>query len=125
MPRCARAAARPRRGGRVSGGSPSAAITRATGRRLRPCSTRAEPVDVLFLAESLLPARGGAERFALELLGALAARGHVVRATWLAGAAGPGSAIHELPAGVEGLERPAVPRDRASYWRDTRARCRA
>lgn len=40
---------------------------------------------ILFAAERLLPARGGAERFALELLGALAARGHDVRAVWLAG----------------------------------------
>ena len=45
-------------------------------------------LEVLFVAESLVPARGGAERFALELLSALARRGHRVRARWLQGTKG-------------------------------------
>lgn len=80
-------------------------------------------LDVLFAAESLVPARGGAERFALELLSALARRGHRVRARWLQGGADSGAAIHVLPDGVEGEALPAVSREPATYWRDTRARC--
>ena len=80
-------------------------------------------LEVLFVAESLVPARGGAERFALELLSALARRGHRVRARWLQGGADSRAAIHALPEGVEGDAVPAVARERAAYWRTTRARC--
>lgn len=79
-------------------------------------------LDILFAAESLLPARGGAERFALELLDALARRGHRVRALWLSGGAGAASAVRELPAGVDGRELPAPPRDAARYWEAIGAR---
>jgi hypothetical protein len=80
-------------------------------------------VDVLFVAESLLPARGGAERFALELLGELAERGHRVRALWLSGGRDAHSAVRELPRGVEGRELAAPPRDPAAYWVSIHARC--
>jgi glycosyltransferase involved in cell wall biosynthesis len=99
---------------------------------------------VLFAAERLLPARGGAERYALELLDALASRGHEVRALWLAegtvagapaaGGRGPsrpsvgrapvgtagGSAAIELPPGVSGttVRAPVA----GGYWADKAAR---
>jgi glycosyltransferase involved in cell wall biosynthesis len=95
---------------------------------------------VLFAADLLLPARGGAERFALELLGALAERGNDVRALWLAegvgeveapaaarGSAGRdragsegGAAIARLPAGVSGrgCRAPMA----GGYWADKAAR---
>jgi glycosyltransferase involved in cell wall biosynthesis len=82
-------------------------------------------LDILFAAESLLPARGGAERFALELLGELARRGHRVRALWLSGGAGSDAAIRELPPGVSGHAVPAPARDGEAYWRSIRARCEA
>ena len=80
-------------------------------------------LDIVFAAESLLPARGGAERHALELLGALAARGHRVSALWLAGGGDATAAVHELPAGVSGRELAAPPRDPADYWTAIAARC--
>jgi len=73
-------------------------------------------LDILFAAESLLPARGGAERFALELLEELAGRGHRVRALWLSGGGDAAAAVHALPGGVDGRELPAPPRDPANYW---------
>jgi hypothetical protein len=80
-------------------------------------------LDILFAAESLLPARGGAERYALELLGELAGRGHRVRALWLSGGDGSQSALHDLPTGVEGREVPAPRRRRlARYWPSVAAR---
>jgi hypothetical protein len=84
-------------------------------------------VEVLFAAESLVPARGGAERFALELLAALAARSHRVRALWIAGGVDSAAAVHALPDGVEGIELGAVPvrPDRSDYWRVHRERCAA
>ena len=102
---------------------------------------------ILFAAERLLPARGGAERFALELLGALAERGHDVRAVWLADggpeepepvrpragrmpsagrvpagrrAAEGGAALARLPAGVSA--RPARAPIAGGYWADKAAR---
>ena len=57
---------------------------------------------VLFAAEFLLPAHGGAERYALDLLEALAGAGHEVRALWLSDGDRGGDAIDRLPAGVEG-----------------------
>jgi hypothetical protein len=80
-------------------------------------------LDVLFVAESLVPARGGAERFALELLSELARRGHRARARWLQGGVDSGAAVHALPDGVEGEALPAVSREGVAYWRSTRARC--
>jgi glycosyltransferase involved in cell wall biosynthesis len=73
-------------------------------------------LDILFAAESLLPARGGGERFALELLEELARRGHRVRALWLSGGGDAAAAVQRLPAGVAGRELPAPPRDPANYW---------
>jgi hypothetical protein len=73
-------------------------------------------LDILFAAESLLPARGGAERFALELLGELARRGHRVRALWLSGSGDAAAAVRALPPGVEGRELPAPPRAPRRYW---------
>ena len=66
---------------------------------------------VLFAAEHLLPARGGAERYALELLGALAQRGHDVRAVWLAERTPLGS--HEHEAAGAGPAHPSAGRARA------------
>jgi hypothetical protein len=84
-------------------------------------------VDVLFAAEYLIPARGGAERFGLELLAALAGRGHRVRALWIDGGADSDAAVHALPPGVEGGALPAVPAraDRSDYWRAHRESCAA
>ena len=45
-----------------------------------------------------------------------------MRARWLQGGADSGAAVHALPEGVEGDAVPAVSRQRATYWRDTRAR---
>ncbi len=102
---------------------------------------------ILFAAERLLPARGGAERFALELLGALAERGHDVRAVWLADGGGEepepvtpragrmpsagrvpagrraaegGASLARLPAGV--AARPARAPIAGGYWADKAAR---
>jgi phosphatidylinositol alpha 1,6-mannosyltransferase len=82
-------------------------------------------VDILFVAEGLLPARGGAERYALELLGALAQRGHRVRALHLETPGPAGAARADLPAGVEAHALPAIPREPRHYWRATRERCAA
>jgi hypothetical protein len=74
---------------------------------------------VLFAADSLLPARGGAERFALELLGALADHGHDVRAVWLAAGAAQAETT-QLPPGVSG--RPVRAPMAGGYWADQAAR---
>lgn len=82
-------------------------------------------MEVLFAAQRLVPGRGGAERFALELLGALSERGHRVRAIWIAGGSDSGAAVRELPPGVEGTELPAIAAraDRSDYWRAHREGC--
>lgn len=77
-------------------------------------------LDVLFAAERLLPAAGGAEQAALEQLGALADRGHRVRAVWVA-AGSEGEDAGQLPTGIEGL-RVAAPPAPAGYWAGKRAR---
>jgi glycosyltransferase involved in cell wall biosynthesis len=73
-------------------------------------------LEILFAAEFLLPPVGGAERFALEWLGALARR-HGVRAVWLDEPGGAWSA----PDGVEARPVPAPGSDGA-YWRVKRER---
>ena len=73
---------------------------------------------VLFAAEALLPARPGPERFAVELLGALAARGHEVRAVWLGPLGGP--AGDGLPTGVTG--RVARAPVAGAHWANRAAR---
>jgi hypothetical protein len=70
-------------------------------------------LDIMFAAEALLPARGGAERFALELLGELSGRGHRVRALWLRADDPAAAAIRELPPEVVGRALPAPPRNPA------------
>jgi glycosyltransferase involved in cell wall biosynthesis len=64
-------------------------------------------LEIVFVAGRLLPAFGGGERYALELLGSLAAR-HRVRAVWLQDERAHGAAITMLPAGVEGTQLPRV-----------------
>jgi glycosyltransferase involved in cell wall biosynthesis len=64
-------------------------------------------LDVLFAARRLLPAFGGGERYALELLAHLAPR-HRIRAVWVADERAAGSSITALPPGVEGTEVPPV-----------------
>ncbi|MDX6657061.1 MAG: glycogen synthase [Solirubrobacteraceae bacterium] len=84
-------------------------------------------MDVLFAAHRLIPAQGGAERFALELLAALSERGHRVRAIWIARGSDSGAAVRALPPGVEGTELAAVSTraDRSDYWRAHRDACGA
>jgi glycosyltransferase involved in cell wall biosynthesis len=74
------------------------------------------PLRILYAVETLLPARGGAERFALEWLGELAQR-HGVRALYLvddgvAADAPPGVSARPVP--------PPPPVD--GYWRTKRTR---
>ncbi len=83
----------------------------------------ARRLDILYAVEHLLPATGGAERHALDWLGALARR-HTIRATWLEGgsdAPAPGEAPGKLPAGVEGVAVAAPDAD-GGYWARKRAR---
>lgn len=75
---------------------------------------------VFFAAEHLLPAGGGAERFALELLAVLAERRNEVRAVWLADAPDSPAAVRDLPAGVTG--RVARAPMRGGYWANKAAR---
>jgi hypothetical protein len=77
-------------------------------------------LDVLHATEFLLPATGGAERTILERLGALAERGHRVRAVWLERPVTGTDAPTTLPEGVEGSSIPAPPP--APYWRNKRER---
>jgi glycosyltransferase involved in cell wall biosynthesis len=58
-------------------------------------------LEILFVAERLLPATGGGERYALELLDSLSER-HGVRALWLPSEKQTGAAVRELPPGVDG-----------------------
>ena len=80
-------------------------------------------LEVLFVAESLGsgPRRRGALR-ARAAGGARAPRAPGASALWLQGGADSGAAVHASPEGVEGDAVPAVSRQRATYWRDTRAR---
>jgi len=73
-------------------------------------------LEILFAAESLLPPAGGAERFALEWLGALSGR-HGVRAVWL----GDGGATPAQRDGVE-LAPAAPPGTGGGYWTRKRRR---
>jgi len=76
-------------------------------------------LSILFAAERLLPAAGGAERFCLEVLTLLAAR-HDIRARWLLDisiSAGP----RKLSGEVEGVAVSPPPRV-DGYWLDKRLR---
>jgi Glycosyl transferases group 1 len=79
-------------------------------------------LEILYAAEHLLPAAGGAERFALEWMGELAGR-HTIRAMWLDGGAETNPAIDpdRLPRGVEGI-LVSAPAGRGGYWRRKRER---
>ena len=77
-------------------------------------------LSVVFASERLLPAVGGAERFALEWLAAIATR-HEVRACYLRSAASDAAAISEPPPGITLL--PAEPPTACSgYWTSRRLR---
>jgi glycosyltransferase involved in cell wall biosynthesis len=76
------------------------------------------PLSVLFAAERLLPARGGAELAALEWLGALATS-HDVRACFVPDRHRAGFAA--APPGVT-LEPVAAPSDAPGYWATRRRR---
>jgi glycosyltransferase involved in cell wall biosynthesis len=82
-------------------------------------------LEILYAAEHLLPAAGGAERFALEWMGALAGR-HAIRALWLDGGAETNPAIDpdRLPTGVEAIPV-STPAPRGGYWRRKRERGQA
>jgi glycosyltransferase involved in cell wall biosynthesis len=58
-------------------------------------------LEILFVAERLLPATGGGERYVLELLAALSRR-HGVHALWFPSEKPTGAAVQELPPGVDG-----------------------
>ena len=62
-------------------------------------------LEILFVAERLLPAMGGGERYALELLGSLAQR-HDVHALWFRDEKPTGTAVRELPPNVDGRAYP-------------------
>jgi glycosyltransferase involved in cell wall biosynthesis len=80
----------------------------------------ADRLDLLFAADRLLPASGGAERFALELLEFLG-EWHDTRALWLGGSRDPPGGRTSLPPGVTGIE--LAPRAGGDpYWRDKRRR---
>ena len=72
-------------------------------------------LEILFAAESLVPPVGGAERFALEWLGALAGR-HAVRAVWV------GEDAASEPGGVEPLPVAAPAGGDSGYWAVKRRR---
>jgi hypothetical protein len=77
-------------------------------------------LDILFAAEVLLPAVGGAERLWLEVLGGLAER-HAVRAVWLTREAPGDDALHTLPHGVEAAPADAPEPRPDAYWAAKRA----
>src|SRR5206468_387153 len=80
-------------------------------------------MEILYAAESLVPATGGAERFAVEWLGELAGR-HRIRAVWLRGgtdAPEPGEAGERRAPGWEPLPV-APPAPATGYWRGKRER---
>jgi len=76
-------------------------------------------LNILFAAERLLPAAGGAERFSLEVLTLLAVR-HGIRARWLRDLA-TGAVTQKLPDEVEGVAV-APPPSADAYWLDKRIR---
>ena len=76
-------------------------------------------VEIVFAAERLLPARGGAERFALELLSALSAR-HRVRAIFVSTTGrAPGRRVR---AGCRSRRLPILRDRRRPYWLARRRR---
>jgi glycosyltransferase involved in cell wall biosynthesis len=93
-------------------------MSAAGPRSPRSCVT--DRLDLLFAADRLLPASGGAERFALELLEFLRAR-HNTRALWLGASRDPPGARTSLPPGLTGIEL-APPAGGGPYWRDKRRR---
>jgi glycosyltransferase involved in cell wall biosynthesis len=74
---------------------------------------------ILFAAENLLPAAGGAERFCLEVLTLLAAR-HDIRARWL-GDIEVRTGLRKLPDRVDGVAVPPPPKV-DGYWLNKRLR---
>lgn len=88
---------------------------------MRSCTQvkAASSLSIVFASERLLPAAGGAERSALECLGALAIR-HEVRACFLPAPSDGASTISRPPRGVN-VVPVAAPPPESGYWASRRA----